>query len=402
MTKREFLKLCGILGLNLPLQGCAVPQMGKNNLDEPAVSAKIIIIGAGAAGLSAGYLLAEQGIPFQILEAAASFGGRLKRTLDFTEFPIPLGAEWLHVSPDVLQEISGDESQLLIETVGYKTDDSYALWESGVLTVEELGEFEDRKFINSTWFDFFAHYVVPTVAPQIRYDTAVKAIDYSAETIVIETQNDLFHAEKVLITVPLKVLQAGELSFKPTLPQDKEKAIQEATFWGGIKVFLEFSEKFYPTFTEFVIDPETAGQVAYYDAAYGQNSSKHILGLFAVGIPAEAYTSLSGDPLRDYILAELDTIFSNQASPNYIKHIVQNWNQEPFVKGAYLSDYEDETRVQKLSESVDDKLYFAGEAYTAGEDWGGVHAAAQAAREAVVELLVGLDEHMVFLPNVQS
>ena len=152
-------------------------------------------------------------------------------------------------------------------------------------------------------------------------------------------------------------------------------------------MFLEFSETFYPTFTEFMTKPESSGQVAYYDAAYGQKSQKHILGLFAVGEPAKVYTSLTGDSLKEYILNELDTIFANQASPKYVKHLVQNWSQEPFIAGAYISDYEDWKRVRTLSESVADKLYFAGEAYTSGEDWGGVHAAAQAAREAVEEVL---------------
>ena len=165
MTRKEFLKLCGIIGLGLPFQ-TSISQTLKTNLNKFPFSDKVIIIGAGVAGLSAGYLLEQQGIKYQILEASLHFGGRLKRTLDFTDFPIPLGAEWLHVSPDVFQEITHD-SQISIKTIGYKKDDSYGLWENGVLTLDELGKFEDRKFINSTWFDFFEQYVVPTVDPYI-------------------------------------------------------------------------------------------------------------------------------------------------------------------------------------------------------------------------------------------
>ncbi|MCA9837288.1 MAG: FAD-dependent oxidoreductase [Trueperaceae bacterium] len=381
MTKREFLKLCGILGLSFPLQSV----LSQSDKSEASFSGEVIIIGAGAAGLSAGYLLAQRGIKFRILEASSNFGGRLKRTLEFADFPIPLGAEWLHVGPEVFEEITNG-APVTVKTIGYNADDRYAVWENGALTFDELGDYDDRKFVNSSWFDFFEEYVVPTVAPYIHYHTEVKAIDYSAETVIVETATERFFAEKVLLTVPLKILQAGDISFTPALPQAKVKAIQDATVWGGIKVFLEFSKKFYPSFTEFVIEPESAGQVAYYDAAYGQETNKHILGLFAVGVPAEAYTSLTGDALRDYILEELDMIFAQQASPHYVKHLVQNWSQEPFIRGAYISDYEDWKRVRKLSESVADKLYFAGEAYTSGEDWGGVHAAAEAAREAVEEL----------------
>jgi monoamine oxidase len=87
--------------------------------------------------------------------------------------------------------------------------------------------------------------------------------------------------------------------------------------------------------------------------------------------------------LKNYILNELDTIFTNQATPNFIKYMVQNWSEEPHIKAAYLSDYEDYRVVATLFEAIDDKIYFAGEAYTSGNDWGGVHAAAQAAKETI-------------------
>ncbi|MEZ4988702.1 MAG: FAD-dependent oxidoreductase, partial [Saprospiraceae bacterium] len=128
-------------------------------------------------------------------------------------------------------------------------------------------------------------------------------------------------------------------------------------------------------------------QVGYFDAAYGQNTQQHILGLFAVGTPALPYLQRSGNDLIQYILDELDDIFSNQASPNFVRHTVQNWNNEPFIRGAYLNDYEDWRKVRTLSESVSNKVYFAGEAYTDGEDWGSVHTAAQAARSMVLELI---------------
>ncbi|HBR99197.1 MAG TPA: hypothetical protein DD979_17735 [Gammaproteobacteria bacterium] len=65
----------------------------------------------------------------------------------------------------------------------------------------------------------------------------------------------------------------------------------------------------------------------------------------------------------------------------------QNWNAEPFAKGAYVYDYEDWRVLQRLGESVDERLFFAGDAYTQGEDWSSVHAAARSARRAVTDIL---------------
>ena len=183
------------------------------------------------------------------------------------------------------------------------------------------------------------------------------------------------------------MLKNGVISFSPALPDDKKRAINESTVWNGCKAFIAFSEKFYPAFTAFDITPETAGQKLYYDAAYGQNTDQNILGLFAVGTGAHPYIQLTDEALITYILNELDVIYNGQASANYIKHTFQNWNSEPFINGAYLFDHENWRRVRTLGESVGDKLFFAGEAYTNGNDWGSVHAAARAAKVAVAALI---------------
>ena len=63
MNRREFIKMCGMLGLSLPLSGGMVA-CGEAEIQMSDVG-NIIIIGAGAAGLAAGYLLQQQGMAFQ-------------------------------------------------------------------------------------------------------------------------------------------------------------------------------------------------------------------------------------------------------------------------------------------------------------------------------------------------
>ena len=382
MNRKEFIKICGLFGLGLTTQpllsAFSAPKDFKGN---------VLIIGAGAAGLSAGYLLQQQGIEFQILEASSQYGGRMKRHSDFANFPIPLGAEWLHTSTKIFDEIVNDESvNITITTKGYDHKKDYGLYEGYRITVREVGFNKDRKFINATWFDFFEQYIVPSISEKISYNKVVTAIDYSQQKVVVQTENETFSADKVIFTAPLKILQSGSISFKPQLPTYKQKAISNTTVWDGCKAFIEFSEKFYPTFLAFEMD-ETQGQKLYYDAAYGQNTSQHILGLFAVGKEATFYNKLKPEDLIKQILAELDNALDGQASKHYIKHIFQNWNKEPHIHGAYASDQENWARIQKLGRSVDDKLFFAGTAYTDGSNWGSVDAAAVSAQQAVSELL---------------
>lgn len=376
--------MCGLLGLSLPLP-TVFSACDDEDMPTPSTpSQKVIIIGAGAAGLTAGYQLRQQGIDFEILEASSTYGGRMKRIRGFADFPIPMGAEWLHVGRGVFDEIVNDSSiPVEIATTPYDPNVDYGLYEGYQISVEEVGFTIDQKFINATWFDFFEQYILPSVKDKIRYNTVVNAIDYAGEEIKISTADQEFSANQVIVAVPVKMLQNKTINFSPELPSDKLEAIDKVTVWDGYKAFIEFSEKFYPTFVAYEITPASAGQKLYYDAAYGQNTNQHILGLFTVGTGTQPYAQLSGDDLINYMLNELDELFDGKASASYIKHTFQNWNAEPYINGAYVYDDENWRRVRTLGESVNDKLFFAGDAYTEGEDWSSVHTAARSAIRAV-------------------
>jgi len=312
----------------------------------------------------------------------------MKRTPDFVDFPIPLGAEWLHVERDIFTDIVNDPTvNIQVETTPYDQSVDVGLFQGNEISPAEVGFTIDQKFIGSTWFDFFDQYIVPSIVDQISYNQVVEAIDYRGEQTQVNTANETFEADRVVVSVPVKILQDGVITFTPALPNNKANAINDVTVWDGCKAFIEFSEKFYPAFTAFEITPETEEQKLYYDAAYGQNSSRHVLGLFAVGTGTLPYVELSDTDLIAYILNELDDIFEGQASPSYVKHIFQNWNEEPFINGAYVYDNESSNRIRRLGQPVDNKLFFAGDAYTDGSDWGSVHAAARSAIDAVAALV---------------
>ncbi|MFY0672143.1 MAG: FAD-dependent oxidoreductase [Bacteroidia bacterium] len=386
MTRVEFLKLSSLFGLSLPFQGTL---SACNTTQQSDFKGKVLIIGAGVAGMSAAYLLQQQNIEFEILEAHTTYGGRVKRTTDFANFPIPLGAEWLHVKPSQLNDIVNDEAiEIGIDFAKYKRSDSYATWENNKLEVGRMGTEKDLKFINSTWFDFYNEYIYPYISSKIRYEVHIETINYTSDQIeLIDKNGSNYNCNKVIVTVPLKMLQLGEISFIPKLPLAKSTAIDKAKVWGGIKVFLEFSESFYPTYISVPSRNNNESQFLYYDASYGQNTNQHILGVFAVGTAADNLTSLTNEEIKNQILNELDQIFYGKATEVFVKYLVQNWSMEPLFKGAYISDNSDSSLLYDLGQSVDNKVFFAGEAYTNGNDWGGAHAAAEAAKKTVEEIL---------------
>ena len=365
MNRKDFIKLCGILGIGIPAQA-AISSCGKD-LVASEFTGKVIIVGAGPGGLSAGYLLHQMGIDFEILEASNQVGGRIKVNKSFADFPIPLGAEWLETEVNILNEIVNDTSV-----------------EVNINTVFDNPDF---KFVNSSWFNFFESYILPSIADKIKFNERIQIIDSSSKTIELKSFVNSHECDAVFISVPLKVLQTGGITFTPELPAYKVKAIKDAEIWSGFKAFFEFKEDFYGDGHAFDIKPETDGQKIYYDATFGQNSAKNILGLFTVGKPAEKFTVLSNDELKNAILKELDELFDNKATPNYVKHVVQNWDNEPHIQGGYLSDHADWKLVRDLGKSVDNKIFFAGGPYSDGNDWVSVHVAAQSAKSAVNELL---------------
>lgn len=366
MTRKEFIQICGLFGIGLPLQA-TFSSCSKANQTTSPFSGKVLIIGAGAGGLSAGYFLHQQGTDFEIIEASSFFGGRMRINTSFADFPIPLGAEWLETNPSIFQEIVNNAST--------------------PVNIQTIPDNPDRKFINYSWFNFFEDYITPSISNKITYQTIAESIDYTGNKIIVQTSNGTYTADKLIVSIPLQQLKNGAIHFTPSLPQNKIDAMNECTVWEGFKAFFEFSTNFFgDSEYTFPIVPATSGQKLYYNASLGQNTTRNILGLFVVGAPAQDYITRSGDELRNFILDEVDSLYANQATPSYINHITQNWNNEPFIQGGYMSDYVSWMAVKRLGNSVMNKLFFAGGEYTDGEDWVSVHTAAQSARRAIAEI----------------
>lgn len=373
MDRKEFIKTAAALGIGLPFLSVLLESCGKENL-YPAFdvnfSGKVIIIGAGAAGLMAGYLLHRYNIDFEIIEAAPVYGGRIKKNVGFADFPFDMGGEWIHEDPSVLARLISDETvNANIEILTYTPDTIYNYNNDKLHRVNWGSNFySEYKFKDQTWYGFFEQYIVPNIFDKIVLNSPVTEIDYSADKVTVtNANNDTFEADKVLVTVPIKILQNESISFVPSLSATKTDAINSVDMPAGLKVFMEFSEKFYPDicFTDKLINLLSVDDKVFYDAAFGKDSNKNILALFTVGEKAAVYTDLGTDEaIFAKVLSELDTIFEGKASQTYIKHIVQNWSAEPFIQGSYSHNITgtESTVINTLLEPVANKIYFAGEA----------------------------------------
>lgn len=352
----------------------------------------VLVIGAGAAGLTAGHALKQHNIDFTILEASGRYGGRVKEVTDFADVPIDLGAEWIHTDPSILATLLNDRSvNAEIDIITYKPE-RMSIWTNNKLRRRNFFSnfYSEYKFKNTTWFSFFDRYIVPGIRDRLVLNSPVQEIDYTSDIVrVIIAGGEVYEADKVIVTVPLTMLQNDSITFRPVFPVEKQQAINEVPMPDGIKVFMEFSERFYPDVLMFegilgALDSSTGDRI-YYDAAFRKESQANILGLFTVGEPASVYANMeTEEELMAYILNELDEIFDGKASRYYRKHVVQNWSKEPYIQGSY-SHYPNYDNHDVIQAPLGNKVYFAGEAYA--ESDATVHGAGESAYVAVEQIL---------------
>ena len=96
------------------------------------------VIGAGAAGLTAGFLLERAAVNFRIFEAADIHGGRAKKNDSFADFPIDLGGEWIHTDPSILAKLLNEPNRdASIEIIKYNPETIY-LWKNNELKRRNL------------------------------------------------------------------------------------------------------------------------------------------------------------------------------------------------------------------------------------------------------------------------
>ena len=398
-NRRSFLQQLGALGLSATffpsLFAC-----GKPPQEEPPIqvnfTGKALIVGAGAAGLMAGYLLKQHDIDFQIIEASGIYGGRVKKIENFADFPIDLGAEWLHEEPSIFAELINDETvDGTIDLIPFNPE-TVKVWTGSGLSSYNIGKsfYGEYKFKRTTWYDFFATFIVPSIKDKIVYNSPVESIDYTGKKVKVKVkdkQGSTFEGDRILVTVPINILKSETITFKPALPKEKMDLIKNLDMSDGLKAFISFSERFYP---DIILNGSIFGDDAteriYYNAAFKKDAKSHVMGLFTVGQSASAYTNLKTDKaIIAKILGELDQMFDNKASKFYLKHVVQNWSAEPFVQGSYSHHGDNEQEViATLVKPLDNKVYFAGEAL-APTDTSTVHGAGASGLAEARKILEG-------------
>ncbi len=349
----------------------------------------VAVIGAGAAGLTAGFLLDRAGVRFRILEAADIHGGRARKDTSLADFPLEMGGEWIHTTNQVLNTLSqsDDAAQRAAEWRPVTCDvlSGGRLYRENRYALEWRGE---HRFISTTWFDFFNDFMARDIRGRIDLNTQVTRVDYSDDPLRIGLANgETIRARHVIVTVPLNVLKDGDIHFEPELPRSKQRAFSGVVMPDGFKLFMRFDERFYPDMVLFDHGYQTPeAEIMFYNVSLDKPTGQNILGLFAHGVVATPYATLKDNELVRAALDQLDQLYDGAASRAFEGHVLQNWSKSPFHRGTY--SYFHGSRPATLGASIDGRVHFAGEAYNRRSDgeWGYMHVAARSAYDAVDEI----------------
>jgi monoamine oxidase len=214
---------------------------------------------------------------------------------------------------------------------------------------------------------------------EIFLSTVVKEIRWKRDNIeVIDSNGKIFSAKKVLITVPLGVLQSNpkdeaHINFSPPLPE-KLEAAKSIGYGTATKVFLEFKNAFWETSENQIrTTPELGFLISDtpITAWWTQLPVRTpLLTGWLAGPNAEKNKNKSEDEMITMALDALCYIF-NTNKAFLVKNLragkVVNWQIDPFSLGAYSYATVESTKAKKvLTKPVEDTIFFAGEALSEG------------------------------------
>ena len=144
----------------------------------------------------------------------------------------------------------------------------------------------------------------------IRLGTPVSEVRWSASGVTLHTPDGAFPSDAVVVTLPLGVLQAGDVVFEPELPRAHRVAIDMLGMGNMEKVVLRFPEAFWDPDIDLIgYVPEERGRfVEWYNAVHWTGAP--ILIGFNAGRTAQELLDWPDDEILAAALDTLNRIFA--------------------------------------------------------------------------------------------
>lgn len=229
------------------------------------------------------------------------------------------------------------------------------------------------------------------VGLDIQLGAVVHSITRDADGVQVSTANGTWSAPQVVITLPLGVLAAGAVRFEPGLGAARRAAMDELGMGALGKRILKFKQAFWPTDVHRLLrlDGSAGRTVEVWNLL--PLTGEPVLAMLSAGDHNRALERLNEAAAQADALAELGAMFGKSV-PTPVGFLRTRWSVDPFSLGSYsvVRPGGSHQACQALGKSIDDQLYFAGEA-THSRYPATVHGALLSGQRVAREVLAALD-----------
>uniref|UniRef100_A0A674H805 [histone-H3]-N(6),N(6)-dimethyl-L-lysine(4) FAD-dependent demethylase n=1 Tax=Taeniopygia guttata TaxID=59729 RepID=A0A674H805_TAEGU len=232
--------------------------------------------------------------------------------------------------------------------------------------------------------EFFAQFAGDHTLLTVGYSTVIDklaegldirlnfpSIDYSGEEVQITTADGtVWTTQKVLVTVPLALLQKNAIQFNPPLSEKKIKAINSLGAGVIEKIALQFPYRFWDSKIQgadfFGHVPPNSTQRGLFSVFYDMDpeGKESILMSVVTGDAVTTIKNLDDQQVLQQCMTVLRELFKEQEVPDPVKFFVTRWSNDHWLQMAYsfVKTGGSGEAYDMIAEDIQGKVFFAGEA----------------------------------------
>eukprot|EP00753_Platysulcus_tardus_P021460 PLAT9012.1.p1 GENE.PLAT9012.1~~PLAT9012.1.p1 ORF type:complete len:333 (+),score=97.48 PLAT9012.1:275-1273(+) len=198
----------------------------------------------------------------------------------------------------------------------------------------------------------------------VKLNWKVNAVVYGhGGAQIMSACGETLRARAAVVTVPLTILQSGDIAFTPPLPDWKTAALSVPRMETGVKVIARFSQQFWPEDMYDIV----AGGAAYPELWFEFRDGVAACVGFACGVRGQRLAEMGEEAALRAMVDMLDDIFADHdplPSALFERGVLFDWSAQPFIRGAYTYPAKgDSTSVRTaIARPLSASLFFAGEA----------------------------------------